>query len=211
MTRIAAGLLATSALLACGSGSKAASGNAASTLRAAASATARAHSFTATLPGAEITYDAPDHVQQVEHGEATSARATNGGAASSVGPHPSTITKIFVGDRYYEADSGEDNALQFSSSQRCPNDQNTAEFVLRYLRAIALATDVQLDGTTYTFHLKNEADSRLPASGTATIDAGFVRTLSVAPSVQTVTIASINSAPPVTAPASSTPTNVTCG
>ena len=192
---------------ACGSGKQTAS--AAATLQAAADATAKAHSFTLSVAGADVGYQAPDRVQQVEHGQATTARASNDGSASSSGPFAQTITKVFIGDQYYEADTADGDTPAFTSSQRCANDQNAAEAVLRLLRAIAISTDVQTSGDTYTFHIPDQGDNT-PTSGTATLAGGFVRTLGFAPSTETVTIDAVNTAPPVTAPVSSTPTNVSC-
>jgi len=193
---------------ACGSANHSAS--AATTLQAAADATAKAHSFTLSVAGADVVYQAPDRVQQVEHGQATAASASSGGSASSSGPFAQTITKVFIGDRYYEADTPDGGTAAFTSSQRCANDQNAAEAVLRLLRAIAISTDVQTSGDTYTFHIPDQGGNT-PTSGTATLSGGFVRTLGFAPSTEAVTIDAVNSAPPVTAPASSTPTNVSCG
>jgi hypothetical protein len=148
-------------------------------------------------------------VQQVEHGQATTASASNVGSASSSGPFAQAITKIFIGDRYYEADTANGDTPAFTSSQRCANDQNAAEAVLRLLRAIAISTDVQASGNTYTFHIPDQGGNA-PTSGTATLAGGFVRTLGFAPSTETVTLDAVNRAPPVTAPASSTPVNVSC-
>lgn len=192
---------------ACAGGTQAASATA--TLQAAADATAKAHSFTLSVAGADVVYQAPDHVQQVEHGQATTASASNGGSAGSSGPFAQTITKVFIGDQYYESDTADGDAPAFASSQRCANDQNAAEAVLRLLRAVAMNTDVQESGDTYTFHIPDQG-GHTPTSGTATLAGGFVRTLTFAPSTETVTIDAVNSAPPVTAPASSTPTNVSC-
>jgi hypothetical protein len=192
----------------CGTDNQAAS--AASTLQTAADATAKAHSFTLSVAGADVVYQTPDHVQQVEHGHQTvTASASNAGSASSSGPFAQTITKIFIGDRYYEAKTANGDTPAFASSQRCANDQNAAEAVLRLLRAIAISTDVQASGDTYTFHIPDQGENA-PTSGTATLAAGFVRTLSFAPSTETVTIDAVNNAPPVTAPDFSTPVNVSC-
>jgi len=137
-------------------------------------------------------------------------RASNGGSASSSGPFAQTITKVFIGDQYYEADTPDGGTPTFTSSRRCANDQNAAEAVLRLLRAIAISTDVQISGGTYTFHIPDQGGNS-PTSGTATLTGGFVRTLGFEPSTETVTINAVNRAPPVTAPASPTPANVSCG
>jgi hypothetical protein len=202
-------VLAALATGACGSGSQTSSASA--TLQAAADATAKAHSFTLSVPavGAEVGYQAPDRVQQVEHGQATSAGGSSDGSASSSGPFPQTITKVFIGDRYYEADTPDGDTPDFTSSQRCANDQNVAECVLRVLRAIATSADVQASGDTYTFHIPDQGGTT-PTSGTATVAEGYVRTLGFTPSTETFTIDAVNAAPPITAPASSTPTNVSC-
>ena len=191
----------------CASSQKTAS--ATTTLQAAADATAKAHSFTLSVAGADVVYQAPDHVQQVEHGQATTASGSNGGSAASSGPFPQTITKVFIGDRYYEADTADGDTPAFTSSARCAGDQNAAEAVLRLLRAIAISADVQASGDTYTFHIPDQGAST-PTTGTATLAGGFVRTLGFAPSTETVTIDAVNNAPPVTAPASSSPANVSC-
>src|SRR3954449_4048474 len=106
---------------ACASGEQAASS--AATLQAAADVTAKANSFTLSVAGADVVYQAPDHVQQVEHGEATAASASDGGSASSSGPFAQTITKVFIGDQYFEADTADGDMPAFSSSRRCANDQ----------------------------------------------------------------------------------------
>jgi len=111
--------------------------------------------------------------------------------------------------RVYEADTPDGGTPAFTSSKRCANDQNAAEAVLRLLRSIAISTDVQASGGTYTFHIPDQGGNT-PTSGTATLSGGFVRTLGFAPSPEAVTIDAVNSAPPVTAPASSTPANVSC-
>ena len=192
----------------CGSNQKSASASA--TLQSAADATAKATSFTLSLAGADIVYQAPDKVQQVEHGMASGATATNGGSSSSSGPYAQTITKIFIGDRFFEADTPDGEALAFTVTQRCATDQNAADVVLRLLWAIAASTDVQESGGTYTFHVPDQGDNT-PTGGSATVSGGFVRTLTFAPSTETVTIGDVNTAPPVTAPSASTPANQSCG
>jgi hypothetical protein len=178
-------------------------------LQAAADATTKAHSFVLTVAGADVTYEAPDRVQQVERGQASTATAANGSESSS-GPFSQTITKVFIGDRYYEAQTRDGEAPAFTSAQRCPTPQNAAEAVLRLLRAIAMTTDVQRAGDIYTFRLQ-QLDGSSPTTGTATVENGLVRTLSCPPSTETVTIGSVNSGPAVTAPALSTAVNVSCG
>jgi hypothetical protein len=204
------GLAISAALVtgACSGGGKTASASA--TLQAAADATAKAQSFTFAVAGAEAVYQAPDRVQQVEHGEATSASGTNGGSASSSGPHRQTITKVFVGDRYYEATTPEGETPAFTSSERCADDQNAAERLLVLLRAIATSTDVQVSGDTYTFHIPDLGENT-PTSGTATVASGYVRTLAFTSSTEVVTIDAVNDAPSVTEPASSTAVTMTCG
>jgi hypothetical protein len=190
-------------------GSAGSAGGASATLQAAADATAKAHSFVLTVAGADVTYEAPDRVQQIEHGEASTATAANGSESSS-GPFPQTITKVFIGDRYYEAQTRDGETPAFTSAQRCPTPQNAAEAVLRLLRAIVMTTDVQRAGDTYTFRLR-QSDDGSPTTGTATVENGFVRTLSFPPSTETVTIGSVNSGLAVTAPALSTAVNLSCG
>ena len=197
------------ALAAGGCASSKQTASASTTLQAAADATAKAHSFTLSVTGAEVVYQAPDHVQQVEHGQATAASASNGGATTSSGPFAQTITKIFIGDQYYEADTADGDSPAFTSSQRCANDENAADAVLRLLRAIATSTDIQKSGDTYTFRIPDQGNNTR-TSGTATLAGGYVRTLRFAPSTEIVTIDAVNNAPPVTAPAASTPANVSC-
>jgi hypothetical protein len=191
----------------CASSHKTASG--AATLQSAADATAKAHSFTLSVAGADVIYQAPDRVQQVEHGEAMTASASNGGPASSSGPFAQTITKVFTGDRYFEARTRDGETPAFTSSPRCPSDLSAADAVLRLLRAIAASADVQTAGDTYTFHIPDQGGNT-PTGGTATVSEGFVRTLSFPPSTEVLTIASVNNAPPVTEPSPSTPSNQSC-
>jgi hypothetical protein len=201
------GLVVIVACSSCGTNSTPAS--ASSTLRSAANATAQARSFTLSVAGADVIYQAPDRVQQVEHGQATSASGTNGGPVSSSAPFPQTITKVFVGDRYYEADTADGAIPTFTSTRRCANDQSAPDAVLRLLRAIAASADVQTSGDSYSFRIPDQGENT-PTSGTATVSGGFVRTLTFTPSTETVTISDINTAPPVTAPADSTPADQSC-
>ena len=193
----------------CGGGATRSAGGGA-TLQGAADATARASGFVLSVSGAEVTYQAPDRVQQFEHGEAQTASATDGGSASSSGPFPQTITKVFIGDRYYEADAPDGQIASFTSAQRCEGDGNGADVVLRMLRAIATSTDVKQSGDTYTFHISDQG-ANTPTDGTATIFGGFVRTLTFTGATETVTITAVNGAPPVTEPASLTPVSQSCG
>lgn len=195
---------------ACGTDSKTASASA--TLRSAANATAEARSFTLSVTVAEVTYEAPDRVQQVEHGLASTATASGDSTSATSGTFPQTITKVFIGDRYYEADGPDGQVVPFTVAERCKNDQNAAEYVLRILRAIATSGDGESSGSEYTVHIPDQGGT-LPTAGTVTISEGFVQTLTFAPGQPgpAVTIGSINNAPPVTAPASSTPTNYSCG
>jgi hypothetical protein len=211
--RLAVGVIV-AVLIACGSESKTSSGDATSTLRSAARATADAHSFTTSITGAEATYEAPDRAMQVEHGQAESASASIGGSPSSSGPFESTITKVFIGDQYYEGDDISGEAPTFTVSSRCPNESNMAESVVRLLRAIATDGDAESSGSdTYMFRLPEPTQSGLPASGTATVADGFVRSVTLAGTAMgyNVAIDAINTAPSVTAPTSATPSNVTCG
>jgi hypothetical protein len=89
------------------------------TLRAAAHATAEARGFTFSLPSVEVTYNAPDTVEQVEHGQSVSSGSvgsgsTTGGAASGVAPQLEVLTEIFIGDRYFEADNHPGQTHSFS-------------------------------------------------------------------------------------------------
>jgi hypothetical protein len=85
------------------SGGTADASSATSVVRSAADATVKATGFAFKLPTAEITYNAPDRIEQVEHGAAASASGGNGEPPQSASPMPVTITKIIIGDRYYDA------------------------------------------------------------------------------------------------------------
>jgi hypothetical protein len=186
----------------------------AETLQDAASATAHAKSFTVGLAGVEVTYQAPDRVQQVEHGQASTASSSSGGTASTSGPFAETITKVFIGNRYYEADGPAGQTPVFSASARCPGQANVADYVLAILRAIATSGDIHAFGGRFAFQIPKGGDVPFPISGMATVASGFVVALSLSPgsgSPPTITISSIDSAPPVTEPRSSTPSNVSCG
>lgn len=193
----------------CGGGGTSRASSARDALQSAARATAQARSFTLSLAGVEVTYQSPDRVQQVEHGQGSSASASNrGGPPSSAGPFAVTITKIFIGDRHYEADSAGGDPRSFTVAARCANEGNVAEYVLRVLRAMTRSSYVGRSGDRYTFRLAQEATPGMPRGGIATILNGFVQSLNLESAA--VTIGSVNRAPPVSAPSSSTPTNVTC-
>ena len=179
-------------------------------LRSAAAATANASGFTARFPSVEVTYNAPDRVQQVEHGEGSSAGGTNGGATYSLPSQPTTITKVFIGDRAYEADAI-DGGRGFTVSTRCPND-NVADVMLRTLRAIASSGQADESNGTFTFTVPAEGGTP-ELRGTATLSDRYVHMLSVSTGAYspTVTIDAVGNAPAVTEPANASPTNVTCG
>ena len=199
---------------ACGScGGNSTSLSATTQLRDAAKATAQAPSFTLSVAGAEVTYQAPDRVEQVERGQASSASGGSGGPGTSSGPYPETITKIFIAERYYEAQTRSGQMPAFHVAQRCPSDQNAADDVLAILRAIATAAVAESSNGTYTFTITKPPAASVPMNGTATLSGGFVRSLSVGTGTgqPAVTISAVGTAPPVTAPASSTPMSYSCG
>jgi len=196
----------------CASKTAVASGTA--TLHQAAAATANAKSFTVTLAGVEVVYQAPDRVEQVEHGEASTASASSGGTASTSGPYPQTITKLFIGGRYYEASGPAGQAEPFSVSARCPGDTNAGEYVLGILRAIVASSDIHAAGKGLAFTIPKGGAVPFPISGIATVASGFVASISVSPDPgvpPVITIGSVNAAPPVTAPPSATEAQQSCG
>ncbi len=165
------------------------------------------------MAGVEVTYQAPDRVSQVELGEVASASASSGGTAGTLAPSPATITKLFIGDRYYE-DDATGPAGPFSVSARCADDSNAAEFVLGILRAIAVSQDIHVVGSAYRFTVPKGDGVPFPLTGTATLASGVVSTISASPSPVTrpvLTIGAVNRAPPVTAPSSAMPVERTCG
>jgi len=195
----------------CGSGGGSGAGTATSVVRQAADATAKASGFTFRLPSVEVTYNAPDRVEQIEHGQASTAASGNGSPAASIGPAPATITKIIVGDRYYEANAGDGQARSFTVSQRCPRD-NAADVVLEVLRAIAFDGQAEGSDGRYTFTLPAAA-STSAITGTVIVDGGYVRQLSVASGTfaPAVTIEAIGAAPTVAAPLNASLGNTSCG
>jgi hypothetical protein len=161
-----------------------------------------------------VTYQAPNGVQQVQHGDVSRSSSSNGGTEVTSGPFPETITEVLIGGRYYEADTIAGATPAFRVAQQCKTDSNTvATYVLDVLRAIASSGTAQASGSTYTFRIQKKVSLLVPTTGMATVRDGFVRTLSFNPraSAGVVTIGSINSAPPVTAPASSRPMTRSCG
>src|SRR5688572_11674751 len=62
--------------------------------------TSNASSFMMTTAGVEVIFHAPDTAQQVEHGKSES-RSGDG----SVTRGQNVITKVFIGERYYESNS----------------------------------------------------------------------------------------------------------
>ena len=197
-------------LVGCASGGVAGAATATSTVRAAADATAKASGFTFVLPGAEVTYNAPDRIEQVEHGEASISAGGTGIPASSTGPVPATITKIIIGDRYYEANTIEGQPPTFTVSKRCPPD-NAADSVLEVLRAVAANGEAEGSDGRYTFTVPASATAAQIA-GTVTLDAGYIRQLVVTSGTlaPAVTIESIGAAPAVTEPANVSPNNGSC-
>ena len=202
------------ASVSCGTSSPAASS--VSRFRDAVLATATAQSFTATWKSVEATYQAPDRVLQLEHGVGSSAKSQSvGTVTSSPSPtYPTTLTKIFVGDKYYESDTVEGHSDPFSVTTRCGRDDNAGEFIIDLLREIAAHGRLTGAGDTFTFQLPHQNGSALPSTGTVTINGGYVSRITIptkpVPAPTTWTITSINSAPPVTAPVSASPMTMTC-
>jgi len=187
--------------------------SAAATLQAAATATAHATSFTIVLEGVEVTYQAPDRVEQVEHGQASASSSSSGGTASTSGPYAETITKVFIGDHYYEGDSPTGQTPTFSVSQRCASDTNAAQYVLGILGAMATSGDIRASGGGFSFQIPKGSAVSFPLSGTATVAAGYVKTINLNPgagAAPAISIGSIDAAPPVTAPPLATPATMSC-
>jgi len=187
---------------------------AAATLQAAAAATAHATSFIAYVEGVDVSYQAPDRFEQVEHGEGvTTSSKDNGTSGTSSAPYVETITKIFIGSRYYEADTVAGRSPSFSASARCSGQPNVVENILGILRALASSKDVRASGDQFAFSLSKGADVPLAITGTATVRSGFVERLTISPDLghpSSVTIGSVNEGPPVTAPPSSTERSASC-
>jgi hypothetical protein len=198
-------------LAGCGGGGAADASTATSIVRSAADATAKASGFTFKLPAAEITYNAPDRIEQVEHGEATSASAGNGEPPHSAAPMPATITKIIIGDRYYDTTTTDGQPAAFTVSKRCPPD-NAADVVLGVLRSIAANGRAEGSGGNYTFTVPG-SNSTETTTGTLTIEAGFVHRLAITSGTvaPTVTIESVGTSPPITAPTNASPASSSCG
>jgi hypothetical protein len=185
-------------------------------LRAAADATAKAHSFTATAVGIEATYVAPDRYEQVEHGQAEGVSASSDGSSTTSGPHPETITKRFIGDRYYEA-SGPDGATPdftvATLGPDCAKYSGLAETVVHALGDIAAgAKTARVSGDTFTFTTPSRADPSKTLKGTVTASGGWVTaiTFDSTTRIPAVTIGSVNRAPPIEVPASASPSTYSC-
>ena len=184
-------------------------------LHRAAVATADAHSFTVRyLTGVDVTYQAPDRVQQVEHGEASSSSSSSNGPTSTSGTFAETITKVFIADREYESSGPLGQPEPFSVSARCPGDSNVAEYVLGILRAIAVSARVTPEpGGGFAFSIPKGGAVLFPIDGVATIASGYVATIDVNPGTgnpPVITIGSVDSAPPVTTPTSSRAAQMSC-
>lgn len=210
---VAAGLLAAS----CGGGgggggsTKALAGLSPAAFKRAAAATAGANSFVISSEGVEVTYVAPDRSMQIEHGEAESST----GVGSS-GPHSSTITKIFIGNRAYERQETGGRADPFTVSDRCPGSGTFADVLLAVLRQISSTTGGRGQAAGEFVYDVSVKQRGLPMRviGNATVASGYIRTLTLAAGpgpVRSATFSSINHAPPIVAPASADPISVTCG
>lgn len=121
---------------------------------------------------------------------------------------------IFIGDRYYEADNPPGETPQFSVASRSPcNTSTAASAMLSLLRSMATSARATKTADGYHFEVPAEkVANRLAAnSGTATIQDGYIGTVTFVPGSSTGwTITAINQAPPVTAPSSATPMNESC-
>lgn len=190
------------------------------TLRAAAEATAQARSFNLSFPSVEVTYNAPDTVEQVERGQASSSgssasdTANGSGTTTTQATSPEVITKVFIGDHYYEADNPPGETPQFSVASRSPcNTSTAASAMLSLLRAMATSATATKAANGYHFEVPAEkVGNRLAAnSGTATIQDGYIRTVTFVPGSSIGwTITAVDQAPPVTAPSSATSMNESC-
>jgi hypothetical protein len=185
-------------------------GSATLTLRAAAQATADARSLTFAAPSVQLIYQAPDTVEQVEHGEASISSSSS----DSTAPFAETITKIYIGDQYYEADTPSGESPTFSVARRCASDKDAEPTpLLLDLRAIAADAVAEKIPRGYSFHIppSNTDGTLVPTAGVATLQGGYIRTLDFHPSrpPQWV-VTSVNNSSPVTAPPTATPGNLTC-
>ncbi len=188
-----------------------------------------------SFPGVEVTYNAPDTVEQVEKGGestqsgssticlapgpsscATAIGASNGTDTTvTQATSPEVITKIFIGNRYYEADYPRGQAPQFSVASRSPcNTDNAASAVLSLLRTIAKSATATKTANGYHFEVpaENLGNVLAPNSGNVIVQDGYVLTVDfVQGSSVDWTITAINHAPPVTAPSSAASMNESCG
>lgn len=189
------------------------------TLRAAAAATAQARSFDLSFPSVEVTYNAPDTVEQVEPGQTTTSGSSTSdtagsGTTTTQATSPEVITKISIGDRYYEADNPPGETPRFSVASRSPcNTSTAASAMLSLLRSMATSGTATETANGYHFEVPAEkVGNRVGAnSGTATIQDGYIRTVTFVPESSIGwTITAVNQAPPVTAPSSATPMHESC-
>ena len=124
---------------------------------------------------------------------------------------PATITKVIVGDRYYEATTADGEAASFTVSQRCPPD-NAADVVLGVLRDIAANGRAEGANGRYMFTIPGSGSANATA-GTVVVDGGYIQQLAVTSGalVPMVTIESVGTAPTISAPANASPGSMTCG
>lgn len=167
-----------------------------------------------------MTYNAPDTVEQVEHGRTISGgssvsdTANGSGTTTTQASSPEVITQIFIGDRYYEADTPPGEKPQFSVASRSPcNTTSAASAMLSLLRSMATSATATKTASGYHFEVPAEkVGNRLVAnSGTATIQDGYIRRVTFVPGSSIGwTITAVDKAPPVTAPSSAASINESC-
>lgn len=191
-----------------GDDTKTASGTpSAAAVRKAIDATTHASGFVVSTPGVEVTYAGPDHVQQIEHGE-SSQTSSNG---ASTGPTPSTITKLFIDDQYYEGTSVGSAPATFEVRPRCDRPDNAADALLAILKVLKPGTPTPA-GVPFTATYVTRGNT-VPVSGQLRLKDGVVQSMSFgAGSVpaRDWTFSSINHPPQVRAPAGATPSSGSC-
>jgi hypothetical protein len=181
-------------------------------LQRAAAATANAKSFEIRVLREEVIYQAPDRVEQIEHGVGSSASASSNGTASTSGLVLETITKLYIGGRYYEAAGPTGKPAPFSVSARCAGNSNLADYVLGVLRAVSGTSDIHASGHGFAFTVPPGGAVPVTTSGVATVAHGFVSTITVPVSGIPIEIAisSVNTAPPITTPKGATDSAIAC-
>jgi len=210
--RAGAGLLCAGAVIAATSCSGAPVASPTLRLQRAAAATANAKSFEVRLLREEVIYQAPDRVEQIEHGFGSSASVSSNGTYSTSGLELETITKLYIGGRYYEAAGPTGKPAPFSVSARCAGNSNLADYVLGVLRAVSQSSDIHASGHGFAFTVPRGGAVPATTSGVATVAHGFVTTITVPVSgiPIEIDISSVNTAPPVPTPKGATDSTVSC-